>query len=99
MPQLFLAWKYLPGNITLITGFFNGSFGIGAFTFTLLACKLINPHDESPQIITPDGDKLYPKSIADNVPTMFRTVCYAWSALLFFSILLLPGYVKENKPP
>ena len=97
MPQQYLTWKYLPGNVNKITGLFNTFFGIGAFMFTFIAAKIVNPNDLEPSVIDKHGQHLYPKEVSDQVPVMLRFICYCWCVIFIISIILLPGFKYENE--
>ena len=49
------TWKYLPGKTNMITGLFNTSFGFGAFMFTYIASKTVNPKNLEPSVIDLNG--------------------------------------------
>ena len=94
---MYLSWKYLPGNVSKITGLFNTFFGLGAFVFTYVASMYVNSDYLEPSIVTYNKEHLYPPEVSDKVPDMLRFICYCWTGLLIISVAILPGFKKEDQ--
>lgn len=96
------GWEWFPDNKGLVSGLVVGGYGFGAFIFGFVSTALANPDDVSPAV-PKDGsteDKLFPRSVADKVPEMFRTCLYFWIALSVIAILLVrrnPEYVRQEE--
>ena len=98
-PPIMCGWEWFPNNKGLVSGLIVGGYGFGAFIFGFISTAIANPDNEKPE--TPkDGsteDKLFPRSVADNVPEMFELCLYFWIALCIIAILTVrrnPEYVR-----
>lgn len=89
MVHLYMSWKYIPGKEGILTGIVNGGFGCGGCLFNYLSSVLVNPDEVDPTPCPNPEDKPFPESIANNVPTMLRTLCYIWTCLFAISLLTI----------
>lgn len=94
MVHLFLSWKYIPGYEGFMTGVINTGFACGGAFFNYLSTALVNPDNVDAIKPTPDNPEVKPfgREVADNVPTMLRTLCYIWFGLFVVSFLTIQGY-------
>lgn len=95
---LMCGWEWLPNNRGFVSGFIVGGYGFGSFFFGLLAMYLVNPNNEKP--IDYEGEKIYPKEIADNVPKMLRVLCGCWVGLFLLGVFLVrrnPKYLMKER--
>ena len=91
--------EYFPNNRGLITGIIESSYGFGSFIFNLIATEFINPSGEAADIKTSDPNlNIFKSSIANRVPLLLRSLCFAWSCLVLSSAVLIsiPEKKKET---
>ena len=81
---LFAGWSHLPGRKGFVSGFIVAGLGVGAFIYGVITTLLVNPENtpaEPTIIVTSAGEmteNYFPASVADNVPSMLRTLCIIW---------------------
>ena len=96
------GWEWFPKNKGLISGLTLGGFGFGAFIFGFITTAIANPNNLKPEVPS-DGsttDKLFPDSVAEKVPYMFRFCLAIWTGLGilgFFGVSRNPEFVLKEK--
>jgi hypothetical protein len=90
LPPLICAWEWFPDYKGLITGLLFSGYGFSSFFFSLLSTELINPEDKRPSIYDRNQDVTYfDRSVAGNVPYMFRVHVFISTFFFATSILLM----------
>ena len=94
------GWQYYPTRKGLISGLTICIFGFGAFLFTIISNRLINPENLSPDKSDNVGKVTYHyfgEEIANRFPPAIRLLCIIWAVLVLFAILLLrsPSYTRK----
>lgn len=91
MVHLYLGWKYIPGYEGFMTGIVNCGFGAGGCLFNYLSAVLVNPYNVDPIKPTEDNPDAKPfgPDVANNVPTMLRTLCYIWFGIFVITLLTI----------
>ena len=96
------GWEWFPENKGLVSGLIVGGYGFGAFIFGFVSTAIANPDNLSPAV-PEDGsttDKLFPTSVADEVPHMYQMCLIAWAILgmcSVFGVSRNPEFVKAEK--
>ena len=78
-----ICWEHFPERKGVVSGIIVGVFGLGGFSFNLIASSLINPEG-----IKKVGD-FYPKEVYERVPASLRWLCLMFSCLSINTLLLL----------
>ena len=90
MAPLICAWEWFPEKKGLITGIMVSSYGFSSFIFSIISTKLVNPDDSRPTVYDKENDVSYfDKSIANQVPSMLRTMSLIWIILVVVGIVLI----------
>ena len=89
------AWTHLPGRKGIASGCIISGFGFGGFIFGLVSRHLCNPANVKVQaMMTESGHtvRLFPESVAQNVPHMLRTLDVIFGLLIAFGILTVSKF-------
>uniref|UniRef100_A0A914XHN9 Major facilitator superfamily (MFS) profile domain-containing protein n=1 Tax=Plectus sambesii TaxID=2011161 RepID=A0A914XHN9_9BILA len=82
---LICAQRWLPNRVGLASGLIVGGFGCGAFIFSPIQTKYINPHN-----YVPDNDGyFYQPDLLDRVPSVFLLLAGIFAVFQLFGVLLL----------
>jgi hypothetical protein len=84
------AWTHLPGRKGIASGIIVSGFGFGGFIFGLISRRLCNPNNISVMMTTTASGvtvRLFPDSVAQNVPHMLRTLDLMFFVMIVFGIL------------
>ena len=87
------CWKYFPNNKGLVGGIIVSGVGMGTFVFNLVSTYLVNPSSTNVNGI----DGLFPIEVADNLPTMVRTLVFCWVSIGAVGVALIFPYKEEKK--
>lgn len=97
------AWTHLPGRKGVASGIIISGFGFGGFLFGNVSHHLCNPDNVKVMAMTTnDGHvvRLFPESVAVNVPYMLRTLDCIFFGLIAFGTLTISKYngpeIKEH---
>lgn len=94
------AWTHLPGRKGVASGIIISGFGFGGFIFGLVSRKLCNPENVHVVVMqTQSGHtiRLFPDSVAENVPSMLRKLDVLFFALIAIGLLTVSTY--DGPPP
>ena len=96
------GWEWFPDNKGLVSGLVVGGYGFGAFIFGFITTAIANPDDlkvEVPKDGTGITDKLFPKSVGEEVPHMYRICLIIWVVLGLISVAGVnrnPEYIRQE---
>ena len=99
-PPIMCGWEWFPDNKGLVSGLVVGGYGFGAFIFGFVSTHIANPHNLKTAHVPGTSDKLFPKSVANEVPRMFHICLIFWSLLALAAVIGVqrnPIYVKEEQ--
>lgn len=88
-PPLVAGWQWLPERKGLVTGIILGAFGLGSFVFSLVSIYVVNPTNELPTVVAPNGSLFFDAQIAARVPTLLYVLAGCWTALSLIALLLI----------
>lgn len=73
-------------------------FGFGSFLFGFLSLAIANPDGDDPDLAVSGGNIFSPENpVSSNAPRMLRINCAIWTALCFFSVLLMRRKSKAHE--
>ena len=96
------GWEWFPENKGLVSGLVVGGYGFGAFIFGFVTTAIANPENLKASVPS-DGsttDKIFPDSVAEQVPYMYRFCFWIWTALgllAVFGVSRNPEFVRQEK--
>uniref|UniRef100_A0A914V256 Major facilitator superfamily (MFS) profile domain-containing protein n=2 Tax=Plectus sambesii TaxID=2011161 RepID=A0A914V256_9BILA len=89
---LICAQRWLPNRVGLASGLIVGGFGCGAFIFSPIQTKFINPHN-----YVPDNDGyFYQSDLLDRVPSVFLLLAGIFALFQLFGVLLFVNPPDAN---
>lgn len=80
-----ICYTYFPKSKGVVAGAISSCYGFGCFIFSMVALKVINPHNEAPD---PDTG-YFPPSVANNVPKCLRILSAIFLAFLVIGTVLI----------
>lgn len=94
------GWEWFPNNKGLVSGSVVAGYGFGAFIFGFITTAIANPNDlkvEVPIHGPETTDKLFPFTVGEKVPEMYRICLIIWVCLgltAVFGVSRNPDFVE-----
>ena len=96
MIPVFSAVQFFPNKKGVVSGIIIGAFGFGSLVTNFIALAIVNP-DNTPASKFPDsGDKYFPWSIAQQLPSCLRYLSLYYACLMFTGSLLILDPVETS---
>jgi len=96
---LICAWEYFPERKGLVTCIIVGAYAFGSFIYIQVATKIVNPHNIGTSIESENQDSIvsfFDEDVANNVPYMWRSLCFVWLFHILLSITMISRPNQED---
>lgn len=94
---LYCCWRYFkPGGKAIVAGVLLSAYALAPIPTSYLALKLVNP-DDIDQVVLPDGRKMFPAEVADNVPFFMRVLSAVVFTVGMTGVMMIKEPISSNE--
>ena len=96
LPSLWIIWNWITENKSVSSGIILTGYNFGPIPFSILFTMLVNPHDHKASNEDSEGDNMFERNVAENVPMALRVFSLSLLACSWVGILLTPRKMRVS---